>query len=70
MADDNLGLRSYSAAMARGEPFIVLRLSTQEPIELSAFVGAFAALGDEYERYSAKWICTFVKSVPAVSKLI
>jgi hypothetical protein len=56
--------------MARGEPFIVLRLSTQEPIELSAFVGAFAALGDEYERYSAKWICTFVKSVPAVSKLI
>ncbi|MGH6735114.1 MAG: hypothetical protein ACRECX_03410 [Methyloceanibacter sp.] len=51
MVDDNLGLRSYAAAMAKGEPFIILRLSTEEPIEIGAFVGAFAALGDEYDRY-------------------
>ena len=37
--------------LATGEPFIVLRLETTQPIELSAFVGAFASLGDEYERY-------------------
>jgi hypothetical protein len=48
---DNLRMRSYSAAMERGEPFIILRLCTKEPIELGAFVGAFASLGNEYERY-------------------
>ena len=51
MTSDNPRLRSYSATMARGEPFIILRLCTKEPIELGAFVGAFASLGDEYERY-------------------
>src|SRR5450759_189531 len=50
-ADDNLGRRTYSGAMARGEPHIVLTLDTKEPIELGAFVGAFTSLGNEYERF-------------------
>jgi hypothetical protein len=42
---------SYSAAMATSEPHIVLTLDTKEPIELTTFVGAFVALGNEYDRF-------------------
>ena len=44
-------MRSYSVAMALGEPHIVLRIKTKEPVELGDFVGAFVSLGDEYDRY-------------------
>jgi hypothetical protein len=37
--------------MNGGEPHIILRLETTQPVELGAFVGAFTSLGDEYERF-------------------
>lgn len=37
--------------MARREPLISLKLDTKEPMELGSFVGAFASLANEYERY-------------------
>jgi hypothetical protein len=37
--------------MAKIEPFLSLRLDTEEPMELGAFVGAFTSLANEFERY-------------------
>jgi hypothetical protein len=50
-ARDNLGWRTYAEAMAGGEPHIILTLDTSQPVELGAFIGAFASLGNEFERY-------------------
>jgi hypothetical protein len=49
--DDNQGRYTYAQAMALGEPLITLTLDTKEPMQLGAFVGAFASLASEYERY-------------------
>jgi hypothetical protein len=51
MLDDNFSGKTYSDAMARGQPFIQLRIEFKEPIEIGAFVGAFAGLSGNYERY-------------------
>jgi hypothetical protein len=48
---DNPELRTYGAAMDRGQPFIRLRLDVHEPIELGDFVTAFTAMAAEYDRY-------------------
>lgn len=48
---DNPALRQYAAPMERGQPFIRLTLDVDQPIELSEFVGAFTAVGAEYDRY-------------------
>ncbi|MDB5420490.1 MAG: hypothetical protein JWR59_437 [Brevundimonas sp.] len=37
--------------MDTAQPFIRLKLDTDNPIELGDFVGAFTALASEYERY-------------------
>lgn len=37
--------------MELGSPFIRLKLDTDEPIELGEFVGAFTALGAEYDKF-------------------
>jgi len=49
--DDNLKLSDYAKAMERGQPYVRLRLSVPEAIELGAFVGAFTALASEYDRF-------------------
>jgi hypothetical protein len=51
---DNQGRYTYAEAMARGEPFLSLKLDTKEPMELGAFVGAFTSLANEFERYIKK----------------
>jgi len=33
------------------EPHIIMRLKTRDPIDIGAFVSAFTALGNEYERF-------------------
>ncbi len=38
--------------MARGGPYIELRIDVDQPLHLGDFVHAFTALGAEYERYS------------------
>ena len=48
---DNYELRSYADAMARGLPFIHLKLDVDQPVELSEFVASFTALASEYSRY-------------------
>lgn len=48
---DNPRHRTYALAMERGQPFIELKLDIDETIELGDFVGAFTALGAEYDRY-------------------
>ena len=41
----------YASAMEQGAPFIRLTLDVKAPIELGEFVGAFTALGAEYDRF-------------------
>jgi hypothetical protein len=41
----------YSSLMVEGAAFIQVTIETKEPIELSDFIGAFASIGAEYERY-------------------
>ena len=48
---DNGTWPTYSELMDHGGPFIRLTLATDQPIELSEFVGAFTALAAEYDRY-------------------
>lgn len=43
--------RTYAAAMERGQSVIELKLDVEQAIELDDFVGAFTALGAEYDRY-------------------
>ncbi len=42
---------SYSQCMGESAAHLILTLETREPIELSAFVGAFTSLGNEFERF-------------------
>lgn len=44
-------LSAYAQAMERGLPYIQLTVEVDEPLELGDFVGAFTALGAEFERY-------------------
>lgn len=48
---DNREARTYAAVMARGQPFIRLKLDIDQAIELSEFVGAFTAIASEYDRF-------------------
>jgi hypothetical protein len=48
---DNQERYTYAQAMAQGEPLITLILDTREPMQIGAFVGVFASLASEYERY-------------------
>ncbi|REF72364.1 hypothetical protein [Paracoccus versutus] len=41
----------YSDAMKDAPAHLVLKLDTDEPIELGAFVGAFTSIGNELERF-------------------
>lgn len=51
MFSDNFGLDAYATAMEQGQPFIRLKLDTEQPVELGDFVGAFTAIASEYDRY-------------------
>ncbi len=42
---------SYRRAMHESPAHLILKLDTDEPIELSAFVGAFTSIGNELERF-------------------
>lgn len=48
---DNVEWRTYAAAMERGQSVIELKLDVEQAIELDDFVGAFTALGAEYDRF-------------------
>lgn len=54
MVSDKLLSRTYAVAMEQGQPFIRLKLDTEQPIELGEFVGAFTAIAAEYDRYIKK----------------
>lgn len=41
----------YLDLMGEAPPHVILNLDTREPIELGDFVGAFVALGNDYERF-------------------
>lgn len=43
---------TYGSLMAEGAPFIRLKLDTNEPIEMGAFVGAFTAIAAEYNHFA------------------
>lgn len=45
-----LGFISYSRAMIESQAILRLRISTEEPVEIDAFVGAFTSLAEEYRR--------------------
>lgn len=51
MPADNLGERTYASFMAAGGPLISLHVDFKEPIELGAFVGLFASIGSQYDKY-------------------
>lgn len=51
MHSDNPELRTYAAAMERGQPFIRLKLDVDQPIELGDFVSSLTSLGAEYDRF-------------------
>lgn len=51
MTSDNRELCTYAEAMERGLPYIELKISVDQPLELGDFVGSFTALGSEYERF-------------------
>lgn len=51
MHSDNPEWRTYAAAMARGQPFIEMRLEVPGAIELGDFVGAFTSLASAYDRF-------------------
>ncbi len=42
---------AYVAAMIDGDPHLILRIETKEPIELGEFVATFVGIGSAYERY-------------------
>jgi hypothetical protein len=48
---DNPELRTYAAAMERGQPFIRLKLDIDQPIELGDFVTSLTSIGAEYDRF-------------------
>lgn len=41
---------SYSHAKSETQAILRLRISTEDPIEIDAFVGAFTSLAEEYRR--------------------
>ena len=41
---------SYNRAMSEAPAILRLRIQTQEPVEIDAFVGAFTSLAEEYRR--------------------
>lgn len=43
--------KKYSQPMGESPAHIILNLNTKEPIELGDFVGAFVAMGNDYERF-------------------
>jgi hypothetical protein len=43
--------KSYSQLMADEPVHLILKLDTKEPIEIGDFVGAFTAIGNEFDRY-------------------
>lgn len=44
-------VKTYSALMQSESVHLILNISTEEPIELSSFVGVFASLETEFERF-------------------
>jgi len=41
---------SYTQAMTEAPAILRLRIQTEEPVEIDAFVGAFTSLAEEYRR--------------------
>ena len=41
---------SYNRAMSEAAAVLPLRIQTEEPVEIDAFVGAFTSLAEEYRR--------------------
>jgi hypothetical protein len=48
---DSPRLSEYALAMARGQPYIQLKLEVDQPLEMGDFVSAFTSLGAEYDRF-------------------
>lgn len=44
----------YSDAMKHSSAHLILKLDTDQPVELGAFVGAFTSIGNELERFVAE----------------
>ena len=43
--------KTYSELMSEGSIHLILRIDAKQPIELSAFVGAFTSLSNEFDRH-------------------
>ena len=51
MNSDKWGNASYAQLMAEQRPYITLTIDLHDPIEIHDFVGLFASIGSQYERY-------------------